>query len=175
MQFRWSLVTGLALVTLVGGYAWLGAQHMPAPAAAAYKNATYEIEGEQVQLKDGEAVTGIAPGSASQTLTRYFGLEAVGDLNGDGIPDVGFLLTQTSGGSGTFYYVAAAVKTANGYRGTNAILIGDRIAPQATEIGDGVIAVHYADRKPNEPMTAQPSAGVSRRYHIADGVLSEVN
>lgn len=136
---------------------------------ALYKNATYAIEGKTITLVDGYSEVEVAPGSASKIVTRYFGNKAEGDLNGDGIPDVAFLLTQSGGGSGTFYYVAAALKTQDGYRGTNAILLGDRIAPQTTEIRNGSIIVNYADRKQGEPMTVQPSVGVSRYFGISNG------
>ena len=85
--------------------------------SADYKNATYTIEGQPVTLVDGYAEVPAAPGSASKTVTQYFGNEAVGDLNGDGVPDVAFLLTQNGGGSGTFYYVVAALKTAEDIKG----------------------------------------------------------
>jgi len=104
----------------------------------------------------------------------YFGNEAEGDLNGDSQPDKAFLLTQSPGGSGTFFYVQAALKTVDGYRATNVILLGDRIAPQTTEIRDGRLLVNYADRNPGEPMTASPSLGVTKYLKIgADGKLSE--
>jgi hypothetical protein len=141
--------------------------------AGSPQDATYVIEGQSVTLIHGVSATSTAPGSASQTTTQYFGNEATGDLNGDGIPDVGFILTQNSGGSGTFYYAAVALKTASGYRGTNAILLGDRIAPQTTEIKDGVLIVNYADRNPGEPMTAQPSLGVSNYLLVENGSLVE--
>lgn len=117
------------------------------------------------------AETEAAPGSASKIVTRYFGNEATGDLNGDGAADVAFLLTQDGGGSGTFYYVVAALKEAGGYRGTNAILLGDRIAPQTTEIRNGTLIVNYADRKPSDPMTTQPSVGVSKYLKIQGTTL----
>lgn len=138
---------------------------------ADYKNTTYIIEGQSVTLTDGRAETTVAPGSASKTVTQYFGNEATGDLNNDGTPDVAFLLTQDAGGSGTFYYVVVALKTSDGYQGTNAILLGDRIAPQTTEIREGQLIVNYADRKPDEPMTAQPSVGVSKYLKVEGTIL----
>lgn len=127
-----------------------------------YKNVTYSIEGKSVTLVDGRAEEAGAPGSASKTVTQYFGNNAKGDLNGDGIPDLAFILTQTDGGSGTFYYAAAAIQTAQGgYQGTDAVLLGDRVAPQTTEIRDGKVIVNYADRAPGEAMTVQPSVGKS--------------
>ena len=86
-----------------------------------------------------------------------------------------FLITQDPGGSGTFYYVVAALRDDKGYTGTNGILLGDRIAPQSTVIQDGLIIVNYADRKADEPMTADPSVGVSKFLKIIDGKLAEVN
>ncbi|MDD5738476.1 MAG: hypothetical protein PHY72_00905 [Candidatus Pacebacteria bacterium] len=139
-----------------------------------YKNISYEINEQTITLKDGVAETEIVPGSASKTITQYFGNEVKGDFNGDGLSDVAFLLTQNSGGSGTFYYIVVALKTANGYQGTNAILLGDRIAPQTTEFQNGDIVVNYADRKLDEPMIATPSVGVSRYFKIKEGRLTEV-
>lgn len=141
------------------------------PPAATPKDATYQIEGNPVTLVNGLSEVEAAPGSASKTVTRYFGNEATGDLNGDGQPDVAFLLTQESGGSGTFFYVVAALQIESGSVGTNAILLGDRIAPQSTTIQDGTIVVNYAERKPGEPFTAAPSVGVSKYLKVVDGEL----
>ena len=130
-----------------------------APCLNSYKNIAYEIEGQIVVLENG---------------VRYFGNDANGDLDGDGVEDITFLLTRSPGGSGTFYYVAVALKTANGYRGTNAMLLGDRIAPQTTEIRNSEVIVNYADRKPGEPTTTTPSVGVSKYFKVADNKLVEV-
>jgi heat shock protein HslJ len=129
-----------------------------------YKNAGYFVEGKSVQLVNGVSETETAPGSASKTITRHFGNEVQKDLNGDGVDDVVFLLTQETGGSGTFFYVVAALKTPEGYTGSHAILLGDRIAPQTTESGPGnSVIVNYADRAPGDNFSAQPSIGKSLR------------
>ncbi|HVM73786.1 MAG TPA: hypothetical protein VMU13_02860 [Candidatus Paceibacterota bacterium] len=168
-----AIVIGAAILLL-----WPSKSEAPGQPAVsaptAYKSGTYIIDGQPVTLVNGTASTVSAPGSASQTVTQYFGNVATGDLNGDGVPDAAFLLTQTSGGSGTFYYVVAALKTATGYQGTNAILLGDRIAPQTTEIKNGQIVVNYADRAAGEPMTAQPSVGVTKYISFMDGSLMEM-
>ncbi len=145
-------------------------QFAPCPSAAlGYKNSTYTVDGTPITLVNGRAEAPAAPGSASKKVTQYFGNNATGDLNGDGVPDAAFILTQSGGGSGTFYYVAAAIKTVDGgYEGTTAYLLGDRIAPQTTQIQNGEIVANYADRNPGEPMTARPSAGKTK-YLVLDG------
>ncbi len=145
------------------------------PASAGYLNGTYVLDGKSVTLVSGRAESEAAPGSASMIVTQYFGNEASGDLNGDGVPDVAFLLTQSGGGSGTFFYVVAALKTPTGYQGTNAVLLGDRIAPQTTQIENGKIIVNYADRNPGEPMSTRPSIGVSKYLRVENGILTEVS
>jgi len=144
-----------------------------APAPASHLDASYEIEGQVVTLVGGVAEVQAAPGSASKITTRVFGNEAMGDLNGDGKEDTAFLLTQDGGGSGTFFYVVVALKTDDGYTGTNAVLLGDRVAPQTTEIHGIELIVNYAERAPGEPMTAQPSVGVSKYLKVVDGELVE--
>ncbi len=114
-----------------------------------------------------------APGSASKIITRYFGNDASGDLNGDGKADIAFLLTQTNGGSGTFFYVVVALKTDTGYLGTNAVFLGDRIAPQTTEIQGSTVIVNYADRNPGEAFDVAPSLGVSKYLQVTNGQLVE--
>lgn len=141
--------------------------------AATHKDATYAIEHISITLRNGISETTLAPGSASRTVTRYFGNEAIGDVNGDGKEDIAFLLTQSGGGSGTFYYAVVALKTDNGYIGTNGVLLGDRIAPQTTEIRNGSIIVNYADRAKNEPLTTKPSIGTSKYLSIHGGILVE--
>ena len=129
------------------------------------RNGTYTFSGEAVTLHDGSNV------AADGTVTRYFGNEARADINQDGREDVVFLLTQDGGGSGTFYYVAAALGGARGVVGTNAVFIGDRIAPQSTEARGGEIVVNYADRYPWERFTDAPTVGKSKVLSVADGQL----
>ena len=137
------------------------------------KDATYVVEGQSVTLVNGKSIASLAPGSATKITTQYFGNEATGDLNGDGLLDTAFILTQNSGGSGTFYYIVVALNASQGYVGTNGILLGDRIAPQTTEIKDGQVIVNYADRKIGEAMTVAPSIGVSKYLKLNRGQLTE--
>lgn len=130
------------------------------------KNATYLIDNVPVGLVDGRA-------NGDRTTTTYFGNDVHGDFDGNGTEDMAFLLTHDPGGSGTFFYVVAALKTESGHKGTNAVLLGDRIAPQTTEFRDGQIIVNYAERRAGEPMTARPSMGVSKYLRVIDGRLME--
>lgn len=135
--------------------------------ATSYKDATYVIDGKVVKLTDGVAETEAAPGSASKIVTKYFGNEVNIDFNKDGREDVAFLLTQTTGGSGVFYYVVAALNKETGYEGSQGLLLGDRIAPQSTEKGDSnLIIVNYADRKAGEAFTVQPSVAKSLQLFL---------
>lgn len=141
--------------------------------ATSVKDATYLIEDQSVTLVNGVSEINI-PNSTFKQITRYFGNEASGDLNNDQYEDTVFLLTQDRGGSGTFYYVAVALLTSKGFQGTNAIFLGDRIAPQTTEMKEGKIIVNYADRNPGESFSVNPSRGVSKYFQIRDNTLVEV-
>jgi hypothetical protein len=139
------------------------------------KDATYIINGEQVTLKNGHNESTAGPDSASKIITRYFGNDASGDLNGDGETDKAFILTQETGGSGIFFYIAAALAKGSNYQGLNAIMLGDRIAPQTTEIRDGKIIVNYATRNLDESFAVPPSVGVSKYFQVESGALVEVD
>ena len=142
---------------------------------ADYKNITCEIDGRQVALVNGAAEVPAAPESSAKIIISYFGNEAFGDLNGDGREDAAFLVTQSGVGSGTFFFVVAALQTETGYQGTNAVFLGDRIAPQSTLIQNGQVVVNYADRKPGEPFTTAPSVGITKTFKVDNGMLAEVS
>ena len=157
----------ILVVLLVGGYFLYQTytkENEPV-VMTGYKDAEYVIEGERVKLEDPSTSSGqVEP--ATKIVTRYFGNELKTDLDGDGREDVVFLLTQESGGSGIFFYVVAALNTELGYVGSDGYFLGDRIAPQTTEVSQNprhknVIVVNYADRKTDEPMSAAPSVGKS--------------
>ncbi len=138
-------------------------------------NSTYYFEDSAVTLQNGIAKD-VPEGSPYSTFrtTQVWGETVAGDLDNNNTDDYALLLTQDNGGSGTFFYVAAAFNTDHGLIGTNAVLLGDRIAPQNITITNGLILVNYADRKPGEPMTAQPSQGVSAYFKLAKASLSQV-
>jgi hypothetical protein len=140
------------------------------------QNATYIIEGDSITLVNGKAEKEITSGSASKIEVMTWGQVVTGDLNADKSDDAVLMLTYSTGGSGTFYYIVAALKDSQSDKaiGTNAILLGDRIAPQNFSIDKGIIVVNYADRKSDEPMSTPPSEGITRNFKIQDTNLVEI-
>jgi len=135
----------------------------------------YSSETEEIGVQDYRKVTTVIDGDVIQLGTRgtaYFGNESHGDINDDGIIDVGFIVTRDSGGSGTFYYAVAALWMSDGnYIGTNAVYLGDRIAPQTTDIRQSIFKVNYADRNKDEPFSTPPSTSVTAYLYYQDGEL----
>lgn len=174
-----TLLIGLAVLgILVAGFFGLNAyiyneKQVDDRVVADPKDGWYLFSNEWVHLVDGKAEVTSGVGSTSY---QYFGNEARGDIDGNGDEDVVFLVTQNPGGSGTFFFLVGAIKEERGYRGTHAMLIGDRIAPQTTEFRDGRIIVNYADRKAGEPFTTAPSEGKSlfAKYDPIDMMFGEV-
>ncbi len=176
MNQKWGVIVA-ALVIAVLMYVisvYSPSTTSPVPATFDPLNAAYIINGQAVTLVNGLSQAPAAPGSASMVTTRIFGTPTLGDLDGDGVPDAAFLITQDGGGSGTFFYVAAALNENGLTVGTNAFFVGDRIAPQNVLISNGTITVNYADRKPGEPMTVQPSIGISRYFTVQGNNLAEI-
>ncbi len=127
-------------------------------------DAVFSIGGRSIRLCNGRADEQRADGSMTKDAFSVFGSPASGDLDGDGDEDAGLILVHDPGGSGTFFYVAACLNTDGLYTSTNAVLIGDRIAPQGIAIRNGLMVATYAERGPGEPMTALP--GVTRTTYL---------
>jgi hypothetical protein len=177
MDTKIKFILGVIIVLVIAAVGYLVLQSKPNNQNPAFtlnvKNCAYTIEGKTFTLKNGSSEEPI-PNSSAKIKTQYFGNEVSSDFNGDGKTDAAFILTQDLAGSGTFYFIAAALNGGDKCNGTNAFLLGDRIAPQTTQFQNGEIIVNYADRKPNEPMTAQPSVGVSRHFKVKGNSLEEI-
>jgi hypothetical protein len=140
------------------------------------RNTTYYISDVPYTLVNGVAESESAPGSSTKTVTKYFGNEVSADIDSDGRVDEIFILTQETGGSGTFFYVAAALNKETGYVGSHAVYIGDRIAPQNINIDDkNIIVLNYADRAPGESFAVEPALGktIYLKYDVRKMELSE--
>jgi len=176
MKKKTAIIIALAVVALV---VWKiqssKDEFVPVPSTPTsnFVDVTFEIEGLPVTLSGGKLERSI-PDSTAKIVTTYFGNELRSDFNADGKEDAVFLLTQDPGGTGIFYYVAASLGTETGYQGTNAILLGDRIVPQTTEARGNEIIINYADRKPGEPMSAEPSVAISKYFKIVNGRLEAI-
>lgn len=152
-----------------------GSQDVITKQTVGYKNIMYLIEKTPITLINGNAEMDSAPGSASKIITRYFGMDTFGDLNGDGKDDVAFLLTQQAGGSGTFFYVAVALQNAGEFQGTDTVFLGDRIEPQKLVVNHEILSVTYLDRKTEEPFSAKPSVEKIMNFRMEGGNLVEIN
>lgn len=137
-------------------------------------DATYTIEKQEVHLIGGRAEMRAAPGSAIKITTRVVGEPVYGDLDGDGRDDAALFLVHDPGGSGTFYYVTAAIAKDNIYQGTNAVLLGDRITLLTIHIRSGVIIADYADRRPDESMAISPSIAKTLCLTLQEGRLEAI-
>lgn len=128
-------------------------------------NITYTIGDQQYDLVDGRVAKDI-PNSSAKEIVQLFGLPVFGDLDGDGDEDFAMWLVQRTGGSGTFFYVVEAINEDGIYKGTNAMFLGDRIAPQNIEIREGRAVANFAERKPGESFAVSPSVGKSVWVHL---------
>jgi len=145
----------------------------PVQTTADPQNAIFYIDGDPVTLANGISSVSAAPDSASMVVTKYFGNEVSGDFNGDDVDDVAFIITQNSGGLGTFYYATALISGDNGYQGSEAALLGDRITPQANSYFNGQIIINYLDREADEPMSAVPTKAAVKYFSVNNGQLLE--
>lgn len=102
-------------------------------------NSTYVVEGRAITLVDGKHEESI-PNFSTKIITAIWGQPSYGDLTGENMNDASIILVQSLGGSGTFYYSAASMEKSDGYLGTNAVFIGDRVAIQTHLIDEQMIS-----------------------------------
>ncbi len=172
----------ISIIIFIGAVIILGIYNFTSPKTSEVsegdgdvKNISYVLDGETFTLVDGKISVETTLDSESKRTIMIFGEPIYGDLNGDGAEDAAVLLTSSGEGSGTFYYAALAIATGTTYTSTNALLLGDRIAPQNIEIHEGRAVYNYAERNVGEPMTTLPSVGKSLwiHYDAKNGEIGE--
>lgn len=135
------------------------------------RSATYVVEGERVTLADGRSEQPI-PDSVAKNITEATDHASLGDVAGKKVAAV--VLRQTTGGTGTFYYIAAVTDTAGTPTGTDAVFIGDRITIKGVGIKDGAVTVTYLDRPEGTPMSTAPTAEKMKKYILSGNTLAEI-
>jgi len=142
--------------------------------AADPANTSYLIDNDWIQLDNGRREWQAATGSSSRIRITILGEPISGDLDRDSMEDAALFIIYQGGGSGTFYYIGAALAERGQFRGINTILLGDRISGPIAMIQNGLIIVNYFDRKPSEPMAAVPNLEQTRYFIVQDSKLQEI-
>jgi hypothetical protein len=180
---RWNLwsvlvIGAIAVVALAGFIRFSSANradvHDESGLSTEVTNLVVTIGDRTFRMANGFAAQQAVPGSATQNTIRVIGEPAFGDVNRDGQRDAALIIANDPGGSGTSYYAVLAVKEADSYRATNALLVGDRIAPLSVEYLDLRFVYNYLDRRSGEPMTTPPAVVKSLwiRFDRASGAIS---
>lgn len=156
--YIWLVVAALAAVALLVFVMRSSLNHdgLQSDSATAV-NLTVTIDQQTFTLRNGVAEVDEAPGSAAKNTLRVVGGPVSGAVNGDGKPDSALLLQNDPGGSGTFYYAVLAVNDGGGYHASNVLALGDRIVPKGIDFTDGRFVYRFLERKPGEPMAAEPT------------------
>jgi hypothetical protein len=166
----------LAVIFIFGGtLPFAGVERDPADLASKTTSdpadATYIIDDQKVHLRNGRFEGAAVSGSATRSTIQMFSEPVFGDLDGDGDEDAALYLVVDPGGSGTFYYVAAAHQIDGGYDGTSAVYLGDRLKPHNLKIHNGVVVAKYAQRLSGESMATPPSVDKSAYLILTAGNL----
>lgn len=107
---------------------------------------------------------------ATQKDSVAFVASACGDLNGDGADDAAVVLAASTGGTGSFYTIVAAVDVEGQALQAGADYLGDRVRIEGLEVADGQIVVNMLVAGPQDPMCC-PSQKVVRTYALRSGSL----
>jgi hypothetical protein len=121
-------------------------------------NAGYYIDGILYTLVNGELEQPIEESSAVNKF-KLLDFKASGDINKDGTDDVAVVLTNDSGGTGTFYYLS--IFTSGTPIVENTYNIGDRIEVKDLKFADNKFQVTYLDRSPEEDMASDPTIEIT--------------
>ncbi len=142
-----SWVCGIALLlvgchpgtTEQGAGTGRGAVPTGAPTLAELKTATYgglDEPAALVTLEDGrwEGAPFVPGGASRPSVSLAPDFRVTGDLDGEGADEAVVVLAQSSGGSGTFNYLAVVKRTAAGLDNVATVGLGDRVQLRSARI-----------------------------------------
>lgn len=137
--------------------------------------ATYAgIYDEPVSLTDGryEGPPFVPGGASRPVVVMVDHLVAHGDLDGDGRADAAVLLVESSGGSGSFIYLAAMLDRDGEALNAGTVLVGDRASIRRLAIDDGAIVAETLVHAPDDAMP-RPTRKRRVTFEWRDGQLSQ--
>jgi hypothetical protein len=136
---------------------------------------TVRIDGDSIVLEDGEHRAPAAPGSASMNITKIHHPIVEGDLDGDDNPDAIAVLTRSTGGTGTFYYVCAIPDYEHNRLSTEAIFVGDRTSIESITVRSNTISLKYVDRDLDTSFAQEPTVEKIMHLHLEGGQLVQAS
>lgn len=142
------------------------------------RSATYVIDGASYTLEGGSYDDPSVPRHISS-----LDLTALGDINGDGVTDAATIISENTGGSGTFILLAVMVNSGGGSASifdpamlTNVATIGlgDRVIVHNIELADGLIGVDFTTQDADDPFCC-PTLDVHQTFQLQDNTLVVVD
>ena len=129
-------------------------------------NATYLINGAYITFQNGKTSTG---------NISILSTPVSGDLDGDGVTDQGIILVQKTGTTSN-YYVAAALGSTTGSRGTNGYLLANSsIVQNSMAIQDGKIIENYSVPSAKGSSSTSTYVGLIGTFVVKGGILQPVD
>jgi len=147
-----------------------------APSAEELARTTYVgVYDEPVALEDGRwEGEPYAAGAASRPAVELVGdFRLTGDLNGDGSEEAVVLLAKSSGGSGTYNYLAVVGRDGKNPVNLGTAGIGDRVQVRSAGLADGRIELDVIQQGPGDAACC-PSQKAKRTWALDDSGLTEV-
>lgn len=135
-------------------------------------SATYHgIYTDPITLYDGlfEGPPFVAGGASRPRVMLLESVWLRADLDADGVDDYLVVLNESSGGSGSFRYLAVMQATADGYANVATALLGDRLEIlEIASTDDALITVTVRSTRPRDEAVA------SQRWRLLDSELTAV-
>lgn len=134
-------------------------------------------EPDTVRLVDGEYLQRYDESAATVRRVTLSDFVARGKLDGNPSEDAAVILIDQPGGSGTFYYLAALVRSGEGWESVTAVLLGDRIRIESLSVDseDREVSVTFLTRAAGVAMAAEPTVRQTRHYRAVAGSLVQLD
>ena len=170
----------VAALTLVGATIYMtlplaiGAQSA-VPTATELANATYQGIGDhpvQLQNKLWQGEPFVAGGASRPRVGLVDDFQLTSDVNKDGADEAVVVLWQSSGGSGTYLYLAVMGRAESAIINLATAPIGDRVQIRSGRIDHGKIELDLVQQGPGDAACC-PSRIVTRSWAIGARGLSE--
>lgn len=150
--------------------------HQEHPSLEEAGNIIYHgIDGATLTLVDGrwEGEPWVEGGAARPSAGLAESLDLSGDVDGDGNDEAIVLLWTSSGGSGTFDYIAVVDRDDDGKAvNTGTALLGDRVKVRAAGVVAGRLVLDVLQAGPNDAMCC-PGQKVRRTFILQESGLVE--